>query len=334
VLSALVLTAGVGTRLDPLTRLVAKPAVPVAGRTLVERVLEWLRREGVRDIVLNLHHRPDTITGVIGDGAHLGLRVRYSWEEPLLGSAGGPRHALPLINLINADTFLIVNGDTLCDFPLAPMIAAHRGSGADATMALVPNPAPDHYNSVLLDDRDRVRGFVPKHAPPDGGRVFGPGSAGWHFVGVQVVRASVFAPLDDGVPAETVSGLYREGVASGTIAVRGYRAETSFLDVGTPRDYLEATLRLSADSAGRVVESGAEVDASARLTRSIVWPDVRVGAGADLEDCIAAGVTLPAGFRARAAVLVPAAVARAGDQAELRGGVAVFPLAAPGSLHG
>src|SRR6185503_5909500 len=82
VLPALVLTAGLGTRLDPLTRLVAKPAVPLGGRTLVARVLDWLRREQVRDVVLNLHARPETIAADVGDGARWDLRLRYSWEQP------------------------------------------------------------------------------------------------------------------------------------------------------------------------------------------------------------------------------------------------------------
>src|SRR5689334_13845428 len=107
-LPALVLTAGLGTRLDPITRPLAKPAVPLGDRTLIEHVLAWLHRQGVRDLVLNLHHRPSTITSVVGDGAHLGMSVRYSWEQPVLGSAGGPRRAAPLLA---TDTFLIVNGD-------------------------------------------------------------------------------------------------------------------------------------------------------------------------------------------------------------------------------
>src|SRR5262245_16638046 len=122
-LPALVLTAGQGTRLDPLTRLVAKAAVPLGGRTLIEHVLDWVRTQGVVDVVLNLHHLPATITSVVGDGVHLGMSVRYSWEQPLLGSAGGPRRALPLVD---SDEFLIVNGDTLSDFAFDPMIEAHR----------------------------------------------------------------------------------------------------------------------------------------------------------------------------------------------------------------
>jgi len=316
-LPTLVLTAGIGSRLDPITRLVAKPAVPVAGRTLVERVLEWLRREGVTDLVLNLHHRPQTIAAVVGDGAHLGVRVRYSWEQPLLGSAGGPRRALPLLD---ADTFLIVNGDTLCDFPLAPMIAAHAASAADVTMALVPNHAPDRYNSVVMDDERRVRGFVPK------GTAAGTTSA-WHFVGVQIVRASLFAPLADGVPAETVAALYKDGLSSRSIAVHGYPADTTFVDVGTPGDYLATSLKMSGNPEGRVVETGARVDASARLTRTIVWSGARVAADVVLDDAIVAGdVSLPRGFTARRSVIVPAGVATEAERAHVRDGVAVFPI--------
>jgi len=97
-LPCLVLTAGLGTRLDPLTRLVAKPAVPLGDRTLIERVLLWLREQQVTDVALNLHFRPETITAIVGNGRQLGLQVRYSWERHILGSAGGPRHALSLLD--------------------------------------------------------------------------------------------------------------------------------------------------------------------------------------------------------------------------------------------
>src|SRR5688500_5937251 len=108
---ALVLTAGLGTRLQPLTLVRAKPAIPVAGEPLVRRLVRWLAAHGVTDVVLNLHHLPATLTAVVGDGSDLGSLVRYSWEQPqVLGSAGGPRQALPILG---ADAFLIANGDTL-----------------------------------------------------------------------------------------------------------------------------------------------------------------------------------------------------------------------------
>jgi NDP-sugar pyrophosphorylase family protein len=299
VLRALVLTAGFGTRLDPLTRLVAKPAVPLGSRTLIEHVLSWLRREGVEDVVLNLHFRPETITAVVGDGRHLGLRVRYSWERPILGSAGGPRRALPLLD---APTFLIVNGDTLCDVALGPMIAAHARTRADVTMAVVKNPSPDHYNGIVSDGDGRVRTFVPK----------GQAAGSWHFVGIQVVNASVFAPLTDGVVAETVAGLYRDMVAHGSGRIHVWPVTSTFLDVGTPRDYLNAVR---------------QIDPAPTPSGSVVWPEARVGPGAELTDCIVAGaVNVPAGFRARDRLLIPGALARPDDSVEIKGDIAIFPL--------
>src|SRR5579863_10125505 len=95
---ALVLTAGLGTRLRPLTTVRAKPAIPVAGVPLIRRIVAWLASQRVTHLVLNLHHLPETLTRVVGDGGDLGVRVRYSWEQPrVLGSAGGPRLALPIV---------------------------------------------------------------------------------------------------------------------------------------------------------------------------------------------------------------------------------------------
>src|SRR5436190_23809282 len=95
---ALVLSAGLGTRLHPLTLARAKPAIPLAGRPMIHRIVQWLVRNEVTDIVVNLHHLPATITRVLGDGSDLGAAVRYSWEQPrVLGSAGGPRQALAIL---------------------------------------------------------------------------------------------------------------------------------------------------------------------------------------------------------------------------------------------
>lgn len=279
-LPTIVLCAGLGTRLDPLTRVVAKPAVPMAGMTLIERVLKWLGREGIDDVVLNLHHLPQTITSVVGDGCGLGLRVRYSWERVLLGSAGGPRLALTLWPGL-AGPCLIVNGDTLADLPLAPLMAAHRASGARVTLAVVRNVRPEHYNGIRADADRSVTAFVPKgHTEPT-----------WHFVGVQVADPAVFDRVPMGQPAETVSGLYRDMVRDEPGAVKIWPVDVPFLDVGTPEDYRDAVFALAGTDV--VAERGAGVDPTATLRRCVVWSGTTVGAGARLTDCIVIGDVAP-----------------------------------------
>src|SRR5262245_39199920 len=133
---ALLLAAGLGTRLQPLTRVRAKPAIPVGGEPLARRIVSWLSNSGVNDLVVNLHHLPATLTSVLGDGEDLGARIRYSWEQPaVLGSAGGPRQALAIVG---AETFFVINGDTLTEVDLRQLAAAHEASGALVTLALVP----------------------------------------------------------------------------------------------------------------------------------------------------------------------------------------------------
>src|SRR5215813_7386164 len=184
---ALVLTAGLGTRLEPLTRVRAKPAVPVAGEPIIRRIIQWLGRQRVTELVLNLHHLPETLSARVGDGSDLGVHVRYSWEQPeVLGSAGGPRRALPIVG---NETFFIVNGDTMTDLALEPLADAHRNSGALVTMALVANREPERYGGVVLTSDGSFSGFV--------GR--GAGAAGsYHFIGVQAVQAEAFSAVPDG----------------------------------------------------------------------------------------------------------------------------------------
>lgn len=271
----LVLTAGLGTRLWPLTLTRAKAAAPVAGVPLVERILRHLAGQGVRHAVLNLHHRPETITRLIGDGSHLGVQVRYSWEPDLLGSAGGPRHAL---SLMGAGRWLIVNGDTLCDVSLEELLSHHQTMAARVTLAVIPQERPGRYGGVVVDDDHVVRAFTSRSDP----------RPAWHFVGIQVADSSVFAPLQDGQPADSVAGRYRELMIEDPGAVRAWRTAGHFVDIGTPRDYLEANLAIAA-AEGRhtpLVGERCHVSASARLVDSVLWDDVEVGAGVSLERCV------------------------------------------------
>jgi NDP-sugar pyrophosphorylase family protein len=293
---ALILAAGLGTRLRPLTRVRAKAAVPVNGDPLVCRVIRWLVSEGIHDLVVNLHHRPASISAVLGDGSDLGARVRYSWEHPVLGSAGGPRHALPLLvdGQPPEEPFLLVNGDTLTDVHLSSLIDAHRGSGALVTMAVIPNPHPETYGGVLVDN-GWVRGFT---------RPGGEANT-YHFVGVQVADPRVFAHLPDGQPAESVTGVYRDLMKEDARAVAACVVGSTFRDIGTPAAYLQTSFDLAATEGDRLVQA-ARVDSTAHVVRSAVWDGVIIGPDAFLEDCILCdGVEIPAGARYRRAAIAP-----------------------------
>jgi mannose-1-phosphate guanylyltransferase len=292
---ALVLTAGLGTRLRPLTDVRAKPAMPVAGDPMIRRIIRWLVSRGVSDLVLNLHHLPHTLTAVVGDGADLGARVRYSWEQPqVLGSAGGPRLALPLLA---ADTFFVINGDTLTDVDLGAIAHAHLDSGALVTLALVPNAEYDRYGGVLLDDERRVTGFVRR----------GPGAKGsYHFIGVQVAHASVFAPLVPGEPANSIGGVYDALMAARPGAVRGLVCTADFFDVGTVDDYRRTSQAFARREGrtGSTVGLRARIHPSARIVDSILWDDVEVGVDAVIEECIVTdGAAIAAGATHQRAVI-------------------------------
>jgi NDP-sugar pyrophosphorylase family protein len=267
---ALVLTAGLATRLRPLSFVRAKAALPVGDQAIVQRILRWLAGGGVTDAVLNLHHLPHTITSIVGDGASEGVRVRYSWEMPVLGSAGGPRRALPLLG---SSPFLIVNGDTLTNIDVRALVEAHVRSGALVTMAVIPNVEPQKYGGVIVDG-EVVGGFARA----------GSADPTYHFVGVQVASAEVFAHLRDDVPSESVKDVYPALIASRPGSVRAFVTDAEFFDIGTPADYLNTSLRFAPRDDECVVWEDVEMAAGARLRRCIITDGVRIPAGAAWEN--------------------------------------------------
>jgi NDP-sugar pyrophosphorylase family protein len=235
----------------------------------------------VTEAVLNLHHLPHTLTRIVGDGGGLGLRVRYSWEVPVLGPAGGPRRAVPLLG----STFLIVNGDTLTDVDITALVAHHRRSGALATMAVVPNTQPDKYSGLSADPEGALTGFAKRGAPDNA----------FHYLGVQVVESEAFASVPEHVPFET-SALYTSLIATRPGAIRLFNTSAEFFDIGTPADYLDTSLLIgSREGYAAAGPSSVRVAASARVERSVLWDDVVVEAGTMLRECVVTdGVRVPA----------------------------------------
>jgi mannose-1-phosphate guanylyltransferase len=248
----------------------------------------------VRDVVLNLHYLPETVTARVGDGHELAVNVRYSWESPVLGSAGGPRKAL---SLLPDDDFFIINGDTLTNLDLRALAENHRRTGALVTIAVIPNRWPDRYGGIVVDSIGRFHSVVPR----------GSSVASYHVIGVQIARPSAFAGLPLNEPAESISGIYRSLVAQSLGSVRAFLCNADFWDVGTPADYLDAALAIGAAEGLASVQlgRGSRVDSSARAVDTVVWDDVNVGPDASLDRCIVAdGVTIPPGVSLRNCAII------------------------------
>lgn len=313
---AMLLTAGFGTRLRPLTDVRAKPAVPVAGVPLVTRILRSLRAQGVTDAVLNLHYRPETLAAVVGDGGDTGLKVRYSWEPTILGRAGGPRLALPLIA---SDPFLLVNGDTLSNVDYQAMWREHQQSGALVTLALIKNPDPDWYNGVIVDDAGWVRGFAKAGEVPQS----------YHLVGAQIVAHRVILRAPEGQDVDSVWGVYPQLMAEQPHSVRAFICDAGFLDVGTTKDYVAATRQVAAAEGSDPWTPGRRFDVApdARVERTIVWDDVTVGAGAEVVDSILAdGVVIPPGARYDHCAIIRANGRAPRDGERLDGDLLIAPI--------
>lgn len=312
-MKAMILAAGYGTRMRPLSDLLAKAALPVLNRPLLEWTLESLARAGVTEVAINLHHRALSVRRVAGDGSAFGLRVRYSHERRLLGSIGGVRRVR---SFLGDEPFLLLNGDMVFDFDLPRLIARHRASGARATVSLQEHPPRGRYGSVVTDPRGRIRSFG-GHPRPARGRA-------WHFTGIQVLDPLVLDRLKPGY-AETARDLYGPLIAEGELLL-GVPLRGPWYDLSSPSLYLASQGALLARGFGgarsRLVAPDAHVAASARVRRSVVgrrarlgagarvrdsvlWEDVVVGEGASVDGSILArGVVIPAGASVRGQIVL------------------------------
>src|SRR6266545_959077 len=228
----MLLCAGLGTRLRPLTDRVPKPAVPVCGVPLVRHSLALLAHAGVRRAVVNVHHLPDAMARAAEAAARaLGIALAVSREPVIAGTGGALREARPL--LAGADAIFLVNGDVLFDLDLAAALAAHRASGALATMVLMEMPAGARYAAVETDGGGAVRRIAGRFGPG------GEGLSAWHFTGVHVLSPALLdevptEPFEVDVNRHVYPRLMERGL------VRAHHARGYWNDLGTPARYLAA----------------------------------------------------------------------------------------------
>jgi mannose-1-phosphate guanylyltransferase len=160
----MLLAAGFGTRLRPLTYEVPKPMVPVLGRPVMEHILQLLARHRFDDVIANVHYLPEQIERRFGDGSAWGVKLTYSLEQELLGTAGGARNVR---EHFGNETFLIISGDALTDIDLTALWEAHRQKGGIATLSLKRVDDPSQIGVVILGEDDRIQGFQEKPDPAE-----------------------------------------------------------------------------------------------------------------------------------------------------------------------
>ncbi|HYH99066.1 NDP-sugar synthase [Hyalangium sp.] len=231
-MKAMILCAGLGTRLRPLTERWPKPALPFLGQPLLRYHLAVLKVAGVKAVGINTHHLPEEMAATARaecERARLPLHIVH---EPIIQGTGGGIRGLR--DFLSEDDFLVFNGDILFPVDLRPVVAAHRDSGAVATMVLMPMPADEKYAAVEMNPERQVR-RIAGHGP--GGAALSP----WHFTGVHVVSPRVFDFMSAEGPEDINRDIYARVMQAG-LPVHGEVVQAYWSDLGTPSRYL-ATVR-------------------------------------------------------------------------------------------
>ncbi len=311
----MVLAAGYGMRLRPLTDEQPKAALPVAGKPVVVRTLERLAASGCERAAVNLHHLGERLRALLGDVAG-GMPLVFSPEEELRGTLGA---LAPLREFCSAaDLLVVVNGDSLCRWPLPRLLRAHRRGGAAATLLLSRRADPAAFGGgVAVAGDGRIVSFRRAGDVAGGRRRV--------FAGVHVLSPALLEDLGEG-PADFVDGLYEPLLAAGS-RLLGVDTGRPWHDLGTPERYRRAVLdwvfgrrpwrrrwrgegARIADSARlrrAVVESGAEIGPGARLSATVVLPGARVGRGTRLRGCLVGfDAAVPAGADIEGRLITPA----------------------------
>jgi mannose-1-phosphate guanylyltransferase len=299
-MQALILAGGEGTRLRPLTETIPKPVIPLVGRPFITYMIEWLRGHGVDDVILACGFMADGVRAVLGDGAVLGVRLRYIEEPHPLGTGGALKYAEELLD----ERFLMLNGDVLTDIDVTALLAQHEHTGAVATLALIPVDDPSAYGLVRRAADMSVTEFLEKPKPEQI-------DTNLISAGCYVLERSVLGPMP---PAGTNVSIERD-VFTALVGhgLYGYAASGYWLDIGTPDRYLQATFDILrgavATSVSPVVE-GARVDGSL-IEPVLIESGCTIGAGATVGPLAVLGrdVTVGEGARVeRSAVLDGASI--------------------------
>lgn len=297
---------GEGTRLRPLTLDLPKQLLPVAGVTMLERVLGPMADIGMEDVVLSLGYRPDAFVAAFPTGRVCGVPLHYAVEAEPLGTGGAIRYAAECAGMTN-DTLLVRNGDVIADVDLAALVDFHRSSGALATISLTSVEDPSAFGLVLADDDGLVREFIEKPAP---------GMAPTSFVnaGIYVLEPEVLAMIEPGRAVSVEREIFPALAARSQLYALPF--EGYWLDAGTPEKYLKANRDVvtgsavtpPVDGATELGEPGSTIWATGIPSGSVYEGRHIVGRHALVQDAVVGdGVELVEAVVGRGATLGPGA---------------------------
>jgi NDP-sugar pyrophosphorylase family protein len=228
-MKAMILAAGLGTRLRPLTNTIPKPLLPVGGTPLIVWNLLLLKRHGFHDVVINLHHLGPVIEQALGNGSQFGLRLIYSHEPMILGTGGGIKQAEPYFS---GEPVLVLNGDTLFEMDLEELWAFHRDRRAAATLVLREDPEAARWGLVEVGAGDRIVRITGR------GVTTSEPTAPRMFAGIHILNPRLLRNVKEGVACSIIDP-YVSAVERGD-PVLGYELKGYWSDVGTAERYTQA----------------------------------------------------------------------------------------------
>ena len=318
-MKGMILAAGYGERLWPLTADRTKPAIPVLGMPLVGYVAKYLAQFGIREVVVNLHHRPESVKRALGDGSQFGVELEYVHEPVILGTSGALDNARPLLE---DDTFIVINGKIITDIDLHAALAEHKRRDALATLVLLENRRRERFSIVETHD-----GLVTRFAGmPNASVGAATGAEPLMFTGIQIVEPRIFDYIPRGIFSHSTVEVYPRAIAKGERIV-AHVAEGRWYELSTLQRYLEISLALLKNE-GVNTYCGLDsfLSESADVRDSVLWDNVTIEAGATVRrSVIADGVRIRSGEIHEQEVIV---------RADLISGLTPPAKALPGVIQG
>ncbi|MFH1830048.1 MAG: nucleotidyltransferase family protein [Pseudomonadota bacterium] len=216
---AMLLAAGLGTRLRPLTLDTPKPLLPFDGTILIDHQLRYLARSGIKSVAINLHHLGEKIREHVGNGARFGLEIFYSEEPQILGTGGGIKKAA---RFFGRNPFVVLNADALIAADIRALAKAHFSRGVQVTMAVKRLDDGDDFTPIDVSDDGFIKGF---------------GSGSYFYTGLQILSPDIFDALPaSGIPACLIKDGYMRLLELGG-KIGSFEYEGYFNDLGTPKRY-------------------------------------------------------------------------------------------------